>query len=147
MSDHEDREFAIANGIVEDCRRYIAAHKVQRWDILKWGVSVNAALAAAATAVPALKGAQFLLLIIGYAVALVSCLLIAYYNKRTAGTRQQVVRVINWLKSKGIDYDAIAGGNAAGEYAAGEQYDRFELRIFFAVLLVSPTLILLNLLP
>ncbi len=43
MIDREDREFEVAAGILEDCRRYIAAHKIQRWDVVKWGVSVNLA--------------------------------------------------------------------------------------------------------
>jgi hypothetical protein len=32
MIDPEEKEFQIATGILEDCRRFIAAHKVQRWE-------------------------------------------------------------------------------------------------------------------
>jgi uncharacterized membrane protein len=96
MVDVEEKEVGLAVGILEDCRRYIAAHKIQRWEILKWGVSVNVALAVAA-AVPALKGARLLLLVFGCAVSTVSCLLISYYNKRMAGMRRQAVGIVNWL--------------------------------------------------
>jgi hypothetical protein len=50
MIDPEEKEFANAVGILDDCRRYIAAHKIQRWDVVKWGVSVNLVLAVAAAA-------------------------------------------------------------------------------------------------
>jgi hypothetical protein len=100
---------------------------------------------AAAAAVPALQGARILLVIIGWAVAAVCCWLISHYNKRMAGTRNQVVGIVDWLKGKGIDYDAIAGGSAADDYATGANYELFELRIFFAILLASPILILINL--
>ena len=53
MNDLADKEFQLASAALENCRRYIAAHKTQRWDVVKWGVSVNLALAVAA-AIPGL---------------------------------------------------------------------------------------------
>jgi hypothetical protein len=50
MIDPEEKEFQIAVGILEDCRRQIAAYKALRWDVVKWGVTINLALAVAAAA-------------------------------------------------------------------------------------------------
>jgi hypothetical protein len=43
-----DKEFQVIASALDDCRRLIAAGKMQRWDVVKWGVTVNTALAAAA---------------------------------------------------------------------------------------------------
>ncbi len=32
MNDLADKEFQLALAVLENCRRYIAAHKTQRWD-------------------------------------------------------------------------------------------------------------------
>jgi hypothetical protein len=44
----DDRKFQVIVSAHDDCRRQIAAGKVQRWDVVKWGVTVNVALATAA---------------------------------------------------------------------------------------------------
>jgi hypothetical protein len=43
MEDIENKEFQVASAALEDHRRFIAAHKIQRWEVLKWGVSINIA--------------------------------------------------------------------------------------------------------
>ena len=43
-----DKELQVIFSALDDCRRLIAASKVQRWDAVKWGVTVNVALAAVA---------------------------------------------------------------------------------------------------
>ncbi len=50
----EDKIFQVIAAALDDCRRLIAAGKVQRWDVVKWGVTVNTALGAAA-ATPAVS--------------------------------------------------------------------------------------------
>ena len=45
--DREDDEIRFALGVLDDHRRLIAAGKTQRWDIVKWAVTVNIALAGA----------------------------------------------------------------------------------------------------
>jgi hypothetical protein len=43
-----DNELKVIFSAHDDWRRVIAAGKVQRWDVVKWGVTVNTALAALA---------------------------------------------------------------------------------------------------
>lgn len=144
MDNLADEEFQIATGILEDCRRLIAANKVQRWDVVKWGVSVNLALAVAA-ATPALVEIQIYLLFLSCGVAAASWLLVLHYNGRATGARKNAVTIIEWLKEKKIDYDSIIGLSTSAEYSSGVNYDRQELRLFASILSASPVLILLSL--
>jgi hypothetical protein len=48
MNDLADKEFQLASAALENCRRYIAAHKTQRWDVVKWGDGVYATSAGSA---------------------------------------------------------------------------------------------------
>jgi hypothetical protein len=80
--------------------------RTKRWDAVKWGVSVNLALAAAA-AIPALAEIQIYLLVLSRGVAAASWLLVLHYNRRVAGIRKQVVIIIAWMKERGVDYDSI----------------------------------------
>jgi hypothetical protein len=43
-----DKEFQVLCATLEDQRRLIAAGKAQRWDVVKWGVSINLGLATVA---------------------------------------------------------------------------------------------------
>jgi hypothetical protein len=43
-----DKEFQVLCATLEDQRRLIAAGKAQRWDVIKWGVSINLGLATVA---------------------------------------------------------------------------------------------------
>ena len=40
-----DKEFQVIVSALDDCRRLIAAGKVQRWDVVKWGPAINIGLA------------------------------------------------------------------------------------------------------
>ena len=144
MIDPEEKEFQIAMGILEDCRRFIAAHKVQRWDVVKWGVSVNLALAVAAAA-PTLADFRLYLLLLSAGVAAASWGLVLHYNRRMTRIRDQAVTVVNWLRLNGVDYDAITGQSTQDDYSVGESYDLQELAVFLAILVASPTLIFVSL--
>jgi hypothetical protein len=100
MIDPEEKEFQIAVGFLEDCRRQIAVYKVQRWDVVKWGVTVNLALAVAAAA-PALADFRPYLLLLSCGVAFASWRLIVHYNERMTGFRDQTVAIVTWLKAEG----------------------------------------------
>jgi hypothetical protein len=141
MSSPEDKEFQIAIGAVEDSRKLIAAGKVQRWDVVKWGVSVNLAL----TVASALADMRLTLLLLSSGVAYASWRLVIHYNRRMTGARDRAIAIINWLKSKGIDCDAIFGTGTQTDYLVGEDYDLQELRLFLAILAASPILILFGL--
>ena len=144
MVDVEEKQMGLAIGILEDCRRQIAAYKGQRWDVVKWGVTVNLALAVAAAASGSDEARLFLLLL-SCAVALGGWILVRHYNSRMTGARQQAVGVIEWLRQKSIDYDSITGESSNAGYAGGENYDRQELKIFAWILGASTLLVLISL--
>jgi hypothetical protein len=143
MIDPEEKEITVALGILEDGRRQIAAYKVQRWDVVKWGVTVNLALTVAAAASTSID-ARALLLVMACFVVIGGWLLVRHYNSRMTGTRQQNIGIVDWLKQKQIDYDAIAGQSTRGDYASKENYDRQELRIFAYILGASGILVLIG---
>ena len=145
MNDLADKEFQVASAALENCRRYIAAYKTQRWDVVKWGGSVNLALAVAA-AIPALAEIQIYLLVLSCGVAAASWLLVLNYNRRVTGIRNQVVTIIAWMKERGVDYESIVSQNTKDAYSRGEDYDIQELILFMGILAVSPILVLSSLL-
>jgi hypothetical protein len=54
--DRENDEMRFALGVLDDHRRLIAAGKTHRWDIVKWAVTVNLALAGASVTLRADSG-------------------------------------------------------------------------------------------
>jgi hypothetical protein len=74
-----DREFYIVTSALDDNRKLIAAGKIQRWDVVKWGFTVNVALATVAAAFRTHYRAYFGLAV---AVAIASCYLVLHYNRR-----------------------------------------------------------------
>jgi hypothetical protein len=142
MENIEDKEFKVAAEIIDDCRKYLAAGKVQRWDVMKWGVSVNLGLA---TASAAMSGTGFYFLLLNCLISFAGWLLILHYNRRMTKIRETSVAVVAWMKSKGVDYEAISKIDSTMEYSAGQNYDREELRLFALILAVSPAATLLRL--
>ena len=145
MNDLADKEFQLASAALENCRRYIAAHKAQRLDVVKWGVSVNLALAVAA-ATPALAEIQIYLLVLSCGVTAASWLLVLHYNRLVTGIRNQAVTIIAWMKVRGVDYDSITNQNTQGTYWRGEDYELQELILFMCILAASVIPVLLSLL-
>ena len=116
--------------------------RVQRWDVVKWGVTVNVALA---TATAALNTAfSFIPFVLAVLVALVSWLLVLHYNRRTTGARNTATHLVCQMKKKGIDYDGIVGTNTASDYSTGFEYDKPELNLFTVILFGSVFLPLLS---
>jgi hypothetical protein len=132
MIDPAEKDFAIAVGILEDSRKLIAAGKIQRWDVVKWSVTVNIALAVPAVASTTLTDwSRYCLLILSAVVAFASWRLVVHYNRRMTGAQKQAVTVVKWLSCKGIDHDAIAGENTEAAYLpVREKYDLTEFWIF-----------------
>jgi len=85
------------------------------------------------------------LLVFSSGVALASWQLVVHYNRRMTDARNQAVAIVSWLKQKDIDWDAIVCGGTQNDYSVGENYDLQELKFFLAILVASPTLILLSL--
>jgi hypothetical protein len=152
----DDREFQVITSALDDCRRLIAAGKVQRWDVVKWGVAVNTALA---TVIAVLRQRSIAPFLFALAVAVASFLLVWHYNKRMTGARETSKTLADRLKkSFDIDYFNITQAKPAetnrfwdylsclkptSVYSAGEGYDWQEMLIFFAILAVSAVLPLL----
>jgi hypothetical protein len=150
-----DREFQVITSAMDDCRRQIAAGKVQRWDVVKWGVAVNTALATVAV----LRQRSIAPFLFALAVAVASGLLVWHYNKRMTGARETSKTLADRLKeSFDINYFNITQAKPAqtnrfwdhlsrlkptGVYSAGEGYDWQEMLIFFAILATSAVLPLL----
>jgi len=81
----DEEELKVIYSALDDCRRLIAAGKVQRWDVVKWGVTVNVALATAAAAIQ-FKGAFSLIpFVLAGLAAFVSWVLVLHYNRRITG--------------------------------------------------------------
>lgn len=140
-----EREFQIVSSALDDCRRLIAAGKVQRWDVVKWGVTVNLALATASAAIGPKFGASIALYIVAALVSFGSWSLVWHYNRRMTGARQTATAVVAKLNESGVNYDKLLQTNVAREYAKGNNYDREELLTFGAILAIAPFLVLLRL--
>ena len=139
----DDEELKVIYSALDDCRRLIAAGKVQRWGVVKWGVTVNVALATATAAIPfnvAFSSISFALAVL---VAFVSWQLVSHYNDRVTGARNTSIHLVDQMRGKGIYYNSITGTNVASDYSNGRNYDKEELRRFKLILFSSPILPLL----
>jgi hypothetical protein len=94
MASMDDREFSVVCSALDDCRRLIAAGKLQRWDVVKWSVTVNLALAAVSISH---VGATIPLFILAAAVSLGGGLLAWHYNSRMTGARQTAADLVKKL--------------------------------------------------
>jgi hypothetical protein len=114
MTRMTDKEFQVACLYLEDSQRLIAAGKLQRWDVVKWTLTVNFVLATASMTV--LK-AQCSLFLLSLLVAALGFILIYHYNGRVTGAREDSDKLVTYLKNNGIDVEQITGGRAS--YAQG----------------------------
>ena len=120
-----DREqFETASSVLRDKQSLIAAGKVQRWEVVKWSVTVNVALATASTFV----GARWAIVLICFAVAALGVFLLHHYNQRMTGARRMAKNVIDKLRENNIDVDSW-GGEPPYQTEL-ESYDKDELRLF-----------------
>src|SRR5215472_17560173 len=132
-----DNELKVIFSAHDDWRRRIAAGKVQRWDVVKWGVTVNVALATATTLIPFSGAFSFIPFLLAVPVAIVSWLLVLHYNRRPTGARTDAKYLVCQMEKKGIDYDSILSTNVASEYSKGSEYDKQELNLFTVILIGS----------
>jgi len=129
----EEKEFQIACAALDDSRKVIAAGKVQRWDVVKWGVSVNLALATVSVPI----GRNWLFAILSIFVLVASLALVLHYNNRMTGARTSAIDITERLKKFKIDYKSIAGADPVQAYSKGCAYDLQELILFILVLVLS----------
>jgi hypothetical protein len=135
------QEFQFASAALEDNRKLIAAGKLQRWDVIKWAVTVNVALATAFIALLQHPGIGKWFCLLAGLVAIVAFALMLHYNDRLMNTRNDAKATYDYLISNGIDVAEILGKPPA---VATRYHDKQELIVFTAILILSflPVLII-----
>jgi hypothetical protein len=115
----------------------IEAHKLQKWDVVKWAVTINVALASAAvlfnqgSQANAGKG----LTVLAGIVAVLGMSLILYYNKGLTTARNESINVERFLADNGIKFEAITGTKHPTR--VNWLYDWEELVVFALILVMS----------
>jgi hypothetical protein len=130
----EDRDFQFASAMFSERQRIIAAGKLQRWDVVKWTITVNIALAAGSIAFNNSASAAHQFFWLAVIIAVIGWVLMMYYNRRLTKTRNESLKTERYLADNGIDYSAIAGGPPT---EAKWHYDREELFVFSVILFLS----------
>jgi hypothetical protein len=135
QKDHE----ALLAALV-DCRALIAAGKVQRWDVVKWTLTVNLGLATAAIALGQSEGksegqSELLFFLFSLLVAGIGGSLVAHYNKRMTGARNAARRLSDKMAEYCIEARDISGGKPYNKNLA--TYDWQELIIFTVIIFLS----------
>jgi hypothetical protein len=123
--------------VFDDTRSLIAALKVQRWEVLKWGVTINIGLAAASAGFHHSPKAFVWFAILMAAFCLI---LILYYNLRMTRTRTRLTELHNYIRENVIDLKAATGQDYGK--VKSTNYDKEELIIYTAITAASvlPTL-------
>jgi hypothetical protein len=140
----DDKEFSVVCSAMEDCRRLIAAGKSQRWDVVKWAVTVNVALATAAAAIGPAPGPSFTLFVVAELVSIGAGYLVWHYNRRMTGARATAVHLAQVLDKNGVHYDTLLRTDSEHTYSSGMLYDKQELIAFAIILFIVPFLVLIR---
>ncbi len=126
------QEFQIASAALADHQRLIAAGKTQRWDVVKWAVTINLALVAAAIA------SQYNFFSASILVTFFGAVLILYYNLRLTRTRIQSNRTSKYLIDNGINLSSmLVQPTYSDDLLQLFWYDREELIAFGVILILS----------
>ncbi len=97
-------EFQFATAAPEDNRKLIAAGKLQKWDVIKWAVTVNVALATAFIALLQHPGiGKLWYCALAGLVAFVAFALMLHYNDRLMNTRNDAKATYDYLLRNNID--------------------------------------------
>ena len=99
-----ERDFQYACGVVDDDRSLIAAGKTQRWEVLKWAVTANVAIAALLSAHGGARGA---LVFLAFFIAAIGIALIEHYNSRMTAARNEADGILSLFNRSGINLDLI----------------------------------------
>jgi hypothetical protein len=93
-------ELDVVLRILDDTRAMIAAFKIQRWEVTKWAVTLNIALAAASVG---FKRSHWIFCIFSLAVVGVGLALLVYYNRRLTKTRERLPPLHKYFRENVID--------------------------------------------
>jgi hypothetical protein len=132
----QDRDFAIASLLFQDQQRLIAAGKVQRWDVVKWTIAVNLALATASVGIGT-AGAGIIIVVFTVLVALGGWVLVRHYNRRVTGARRDADKIVAYFRDDGIDLSKIIPVAQDRADRPPEMYDAEELYMFGSIIALS----------
>jgi len=132
----QDRDFAFASLLLQDQQRLIAAGKVQRWDVVKWTIAVNLALATASVGIGT-AGAGIIIVVFTVLVALGGWVLVHHYNRRITGARRDADKIVAYFRDDGIDLSKIIPVAQDRADRPPEMYDAEELSIFGSIIALS----------
>ncbi len=121
--------------IFDDRRALIAAGKVQRWEVAKWVLTVNFALAAAAAS-PSLHSSGFFLFLLAVAISAMGFILLRHYNLRMTKVRASLRTIHQNLQKELPNINEIVGDSFADKEKTID-YDKQEMTIFYAASLLS----------
>jgi len=128
-------EFQFACLYLADGQRYIAAGKVQRWEVMKWAVSVNLALAIASSLATTSKWLLFGFCVL---VASASIFLLHHYNNRVTKVREATNEIMKRLSEEYPDIEKFTG---MGRYPTNpdefKNYDKEEMTLFSFIIGLS----------
>ena len=117
-------------GILDDGRSLIGALKLQRWDAVKWAVTVNVALAAAAAAFKD-KESAWQLFWAALIMAVIGFMLMGYYNWRLKNARGDLNATKDQMAAFGVNFSDTTKPSTYKSFF----YDWQELLIFFPLIL------------
>jgi hypothetical protein len=132
----QDRDFAIASLLFQDQQRLIAAGKVQRWDVVKWTIAVNLALATASVGIGT-AGAGIIIVVFTVLVALGGWVLVRHYNRQVTGARRDADKIVAYFRDDGIDLSKIIPVAQDRTDRPPEMYDAEELYMFGSIIALS----------
>jgi hypothetical protein len=132
----QDRDFAIASLLFQDQQRLIAAGKVQRWDVVKWTIAVNLALATASVGIGT-AGAGIIIVVFTVLVALGGWVLVRHYNRQVTGARRDADKIVAYFRDDGIDLSKIIPVAQDRADRPPEMYDAEELYMFGSIIALS----------
>jgi hypothetical protein len=98
-----DDDIRFAMGVIDDDRRLIAAGKTHRWDMVKWAVTVNMALAGASVTLRQDGNAKGLFCLLALGVVILSALLMWEITRRMTAARNDSLKPLKFLIDQGVN--------------------------------------------
>jgi hypothetical protein len=132
--DREDDEIRFALSVLDDHRRIIAAGKTHRWDIVKWAVTVNIALAGASVTQQG-RNAKELFFWLALGLFVLSVCLMWEITRRMTAARNDSLAPAKYLSEHGIDVVRVTGKASPQTYEMN--YDKQEAGMYVLILLAS----------
>jgi hypothetical protein len=130
-------QFQFASSGLEDSRKLIATGKAQRWEVTKWAVGLNIALATASVAIDR-EPAAWLIFIFTGLIGVMAALLILNYTKRMTGARNDAVHVYQYLTNAGVPCVDIFGKDVTARRTSTHDWIEMCLLIGIVALSLAP---------